>query len=371
MRSNAKINNFSFRNFNFNILIPQKNFLSRSVNFEIITNAGDPLNIARNSPSHAHKLTKLRFWHFKVKDNNNNTNNTMGLLRRRLVRPSTTTNTGGGRGGGRTPTRNHKPNKPPKKLPRLVRLLLILVVYGVWALYAVHTRPQLKAQLHHRFRQVWQGKTAVWDLVAFHHGPSTTTNPPNHPHPPQDQEPPAPRLRIPCGFILASDDDGSMDWPDDTVNVYPVTTCLDTSNTLDGITRLKQRVVTQQYPDQLSPLVKVVSMEALQFIPTRSLVLRLGSRAATILDVPVLYLIRDDIKDSKNNVEDHACDLILGQQFLSDHFAVFNQDELVLSTHSKYIIEQVPGPGGRFEKNSVLVPYLRNRSNPPDFSKLE
>ena len=220
----------------------------------------------------------------------------MGLLRRRLVRPSTTTNTGGrGRGGGRSGRdRNHNHNhQPPKKLPLLVRFLLILVVYGVWALYAVHKRPQLKAQLHHRFRQVWQGKTSVWDLVAFHNGPSSTTinKNQNKQHSPvpstKEQEPPAPRLQIPCGFILAADDDGSMDWPDETVTVYPVTTCLDTSNTLDGITRLKQRVVTTQYPDQLQPLLEVVSMEALQFIPKQSLLLRLGSREATILDIPV------------------------------------------------------------------------------------
>lgn len=237
---------------------------------------------------------------------------------------------------------------------------------------AVHTRPQLKAQLHHRFRQVWQGDTSVWDLLSFRSWPSSSTQNQNkqnkkHSRVPSKQAPPAPRLRIPGGFILAADDDGSRDWPDDTVQVYPVTTCLDTLNTLDGITRLKHRVVTQQYPDQLSPLLEVVSMEALQFIPKRSLLLRLGSRAATILDVPVLYLIRDDTEEEHE--EDHDCDLILGQQFLSDHFAVFQENELMLSTHSKYIIETVQGPGGRFEKNSVMVPYLRNRRRPPDFSK--
>ena len=296
----------------------------------------------------------------------------MGLLRRRLVRPSTATNTGGGRGRGRTPSRHHNHNKP-KKLPLLVRFLLILVVYGVWALYAVHKRPQLKAQLQHRLGQVWQGDTSVWDLVSFHSWPSSSTQNQNtqnkkHSPVPSKQAPPAPRLRIPCGFILAADDDGSQDWPDETSTTFPITTCLDTSNTLDGITRLKQRVVTTQYPQQLQPLIEVVSMEALQFIPKRALLLRLGSHAATILDVPVLYLIRDDTEEEQE--EDHECDLILGQQFLSDHFAVFKEDELILSTHSKYIIEQVQGPGGRFEKNSVMVPYLRNRSA-PDFSKVE
>jgi len=336
----------------------------------------------------------------------------MGILRKRLQRRAMAAS--GNTAGGNNGTNN---GNPKSRVDTLTKLAFILSMYAVWAAYTVSSKPHLKTQLKERFQLLLKDK----NLYEFVFSPKSkkdkveekeATNNNESEKSSDDGNPKKPQLlRIPCGLILAGNDE-------DEVEGLPVSTCIEiTSTTTKGggngdagngsgmISLLNDRIF-QRYP-QLQNYKKMdINMEnifdPLITIPEGTFLLRMGSVEATIEKSPELRIFQqkkkkkkrvevddyeydergencdinlgscknddDDEDDEDANDEEDDCDLVLGKQFWENHSTEFNDDELYVSTTAtKKGVKGKEGDGDTQSEdtsstgNRVMVPYIRIR----------
>jgi hypothetical protein len=278
----------------------------------------------------------------------------MGLLRRRLSHRASLSNNNNRNGinGGR---------RRKGGVHVFTKLALILCIYLVGAAYNLSTKPNLRSQLKDKFQSLLKGEKNLIEFLTElssrqrKEKKKIVDSDSSSDSSQQQQKRKQPRIRIPCGLIIAAATDADKE-------VLPLTTCIDlllddidNENENNGISFLNEKIF-QRYP-QFRKYVDNVNSN--NIIPSGIFHLRMGSIDATIEVSPDLHIIKHT-STSRNNDD---CDLILGKQFWDNHFTEFNDDELYLSTttSSSSSSSSSDSKTASTPRSRVMVPYIRIR----------
>jgi hypothetical protein len=296
----------------------------------------------------------------------------MGLLRRRLSRrgASLSSNNNDRNVGGR------RRNKRAGGVNPFIKLVSILCIYLIGAVYTVSKRPDLRSQLNQKFQSLLKGEQTIFQFLS-ELSPRNMKKKINKKKivNGDDSSISQPRIRIPCGLIIASasaaaaaTDVAVVDNEDK--EVLPLTTCIELLLSDDNNNENKKKngksflneKIFQRYP-QFEKYVVVNNNNSNSFIPSGIFHLRMGSMDATIDVSPELHIISES--DDDDNDDDEDCDLILGKQFWDNHFTEFKDDELYLSTTTTTTLSETKSETASTTttptRSRVMVPYIRIR----------